>query len=127
MLTMHEVKAAVRARDNHCCTKCGMTAAEHRNLYRRTLDVHRLVPGSLYTVEACVTICRRCHKSQPKRKRGQPDLAYPERLPALRIRADLARMIRVLCVAQGKQPIDYLDEILRERVEADFEEFIKQL
>lgn len=75
MSSREEIKDAVRIRDGYRCTKCGMTAAEHRRIYGKTLDVHRIVPGSLYTAEGCVTICRRCHGSQPKRQRGQPDLA----------------------------------------------------
>ncbi|HVL11504.1 MAG TPA: hypothetical protein VM529_03010 [Gemmata sp.] len=52
-----------------------MTAAQHKAKSGRTLEVHRVVPGSLYTLEGCVTLCKACHGPQPRRKRGEPDLA----------------------------------------------------
>jgi hypothetical protein len=60
------VKAAVRERDNHCCAECGLTADEHYERYGQGLAVHRVVPGSAYTVQGCVTLCRACHKGKPK-------------------------------------------------------------
>jgi hypothetical protein len=65
------VKAAVRERDGYRCTDCGMTNEEHRVQYGKSLDVHRLVPGSAYTPDGCVTLCRKCHASKPKRPAGQ--------------------------------------------------------
>lgn len=56
-----------------------MTSEQHQEVYARELDVHRIVPGSLYTVEGCVTLCRSCHGPQPRRKKGQPDLANGDR------------------------------------------------
>jgi hypothetical protein len=75
-MSLLKLKAAVRARDNHCCTRCGMTADQHRARYHRTLDVHRTTPGGPYTVEGCITLCQRCHGPQPRRPRRTPDLAY---------------------------------------------------
>lgn len=69
-MTDADVKAVVRERDGHRCTQCKMTAEEHRRRYHKTLDVHRLTPGSPYTVEGCITICRSCHGPQPRRVRG---------------------------------------------------------
>lgn len=74
------IKALVRERDWYTCTECGMSHDEHIAIYGKTFDVHRVVPGSPYSLNGCVTICRRCHGPQPKRKRGQPDLAYGMRL-----------------------------------------------
>lgn len=59
-----EIKAAVRERDGQRCTECGLTASQHKFLFRRTLDVHRKVPGSRYTVDGCVTLCQQCHMAQ---------------------------------------------------------------
>jgi hypothetical protein len=38
-----------------------MTEAEHRVITGGTLQVHRLKPGTQYTVEGCVTVCQECH------------------------------------------------------------------
>jgi hypothetical protein len=65
-----EVKALVRHRDGYRCQGCGMTARQHVKQHGRTLDVHRLVPGSRYTVKGCITLCRKCHGPQPKSPRG---------------------------------------------------------
>lgn len=69
------VKERVRQRDGYRCTQCGMTEAEHRAKYGRTLDVHRVVPRSRYTVVGSVTLCRACHGPQPKAQPETPDEA----------------------------------------------------
>jgi hypothetical protein len=61
------VKPAVRRRDGMRCTQCGMTNDQHMDKYGWSLEVHRLTPGSPYTVEGCVTLCRKCHGRIPKR------------------------------------------------------------
>ncbi len=66
-----QVKTAVRERDGNRCTKCGMTVAEHKERYGKTVEVHRVVPGSAYAVDGCVTLCRHCHGPEPRRPRGQ--------------------------------------------------------
>ena len=71
----HQVKALVRLRDNNVCTQCGMTAVAHKIAFGRDLEVHRLVPGSVYSLVGCVLLCRLCHKLKPKKKRGTRDLA----------------------------------------------------
>ena len=66
-----DVKALVRFRDGYRCTQCGITAREHVRKHKTTLDVHRLVPGSRYTVKGCVALCRKCHGPQPRSKHGR--------------------------------------------------------
>jgi len=61
-----QIKAAVRERDGYKCTECGMTNFEHVLLVGRSLEVHRLAPGSVYSIEGCVTLCQPCHSSKPK-------------------------------------------------------------
>lgn len=68
-LSKIELKALIRHRDGYRCTECGMLAEEHLAKYNRTLDVHRLVPGSAYTLNGCVTLCRPYHKTKPKSPR----------------------------------------------------------
>lgn len=69
------VKHLVRERDSNRCTKCGAWDLVHVAQYGRRLEVHRLVPGSVYTVEGCVLLCKPCHSGEPKREKGTPDHA----------------------------------------------------
>lgn len=100
-MTRDQVKAVVRARDNHACTRCGMTARQHKATYGRDLEVHRRTPGTPYTVEGCVLLCRHCHGPEPKRRRGQPDAAYDGRIllaarPSKELSDALERFLRSL-------------------------------
>jgi hypothetical protein len=71
-----QVKEAVRERDGDRCVRCGMTNAEHRKLFtvvRKgkggqgvSLHVHRLVPGSIYTAQGCISLCQDCHGKAPE-------------------------------------------------------------
>ncbi len=61
----NEVRKQVRLRDG-ACVVCGMTTEQHVEYYGRALDVHRIVPGSEYTLEGCVAVCRYCHGAMPK-------------------------------------------------------------
>lgn len=54
-------KDRVRQRDGHKCTKCGISQEQYQKVSGRRLDVHRLVPGSPYTMEGCITVCKGCH------------------------------------------------------------------
>jgi len=121
---MMAIKSAVRERDGFRCTKCKMTNNEHLSLYGRQLDVHRNVPGSLYSVEGCSTICKRCHGKQPQKKKGEIDLAWAsvrrqpvapqtrrERLATLigaSLRAERARSGMTLKQAGEKAGIHYV-------------------
>jgi 5-methylcytosine-specific restriction endonuclease McrA len=60
-LTAHQIKAAVRRRDGYRCCECGLTNGKYFQRYGKSLDVHRIVPGSKYTLEGCVTLCQKCH------------------------------------------------------------------
>jgi hypothetical protein len=95
-MNVADIKTAVRERDGHRCTGCGMTAEEHRARYGRTLDVHRTVPGSIYTLDGSVTLCRACHAPQPKRRGGQVDLALRGQPLTIRLAPDLAAAFRTL-------------------------------
>lgn len=67
--TVADIKSAVRERDGLRCTGCGVSNEEHVELSGRQLDVHRITPGSPYTVEGCVTLCRKCHGPMPRSPR----------------------------------------------------------
>jgi hypothetical protein len=99
------IKRAVRKRDGMRCVSCGMTDAEHLKRYARTLDVHRLTPGSLYAVdETCQTLCRPCHGPQPRRKPGEPDLALGDRDSVMSFRPpdDLRQELETLARAERR-------------------------
>lgn len=65
-LSVLEIKTLVRHRDGYRCTDCGMSARRHVKETGCNLEVHRVVPGSRYTVKGCVTVCRSCHHSKPR-------------------------------------------------------------
>ncbi len=116
-----ELKATVRERDGNRCTECGMTAAQHLERYGRDLDVHRLIPGSPYTTEGCVTLCRRCHGSKPKRPRGS--------LPWVTVKIPRGLMRKALLVAKwrGISICLFLDQLLRSQVNADYQKLREEI
>ena len=59
-MTVVDIKAKVRERDGKC-VDCGITSDEHRRFCGEELSVHRLIPGSAYSVGGCETVCRACH------------------------------------------------------------------
>jgi len=69
-----KIKAAVRERDGYRCTECSMTGSQHRRRYDQDLEVHRIHPGSIYALELCVTLCRKCHKKKPKKAAPVPGI-----------------------------------------------------
>jgi 5-methylcytosine-specific restriction endonuclease McrA len=104
-----EVKEAVRLRDGMCCKECGMTDAEHVRYYGRTLDVHRINPGSEYTVDGCVTLCRMCHRSKPKSKTSHRDIK-------VKLTGDLAYRIRIAAIISNKKVGQFVADMLDEVV-----------
>jgi hypothetical protein len=99
------VKAAVRWRDRYRCRGCGMRQAEHRGRYGKSLDVHRVIPGSLYTVAGCVTLCKDCHYARPGRQAGEADLAYGPRTSwAVSLPAAYHAVLKSLA-AQNRRPL----------------------
>lgn len=85
-----QIKAAVRERDGHRRTRCGMTEEAHRERFGRALEVHRQEPGSDYAVDSsCVTVCKPCHGTLPRRPRGTVGFVRLKK-PFVRILARLA-------------------------------------
>ncbi len=93
------MKSAVRERDGHACTKCNMTEAEHRELFGTDLHVHRLLPGSVYTLDGCVTLCMPCHGPEPRLGAHEMDLAAGKTGAQKRASCKLARIRIRLAVA----------------------------
>jgi hypothetical protein len=90
-----------------------MTAQQHRAKYGKTLDVHRLEPGSAYAAAGCVTLCRACHGPQPKSPRGLLSLLTPES------RRKLAT-VKALSQEMGEtfDPLAFVLSLVREPIRA---------
>jgi hypothetical protein len=67
-----DIKTSVRERDGYRCVDCGMGHQLHREQFGRGLQVHRLAPGSPYTIEGCITLCRPCHEMRHAEQSRQP-------------------------------------------------------
>jgi cytochrome c553 len=113
-MTPAEVKEAVRERDGQRCVECGLTALEHQERYGMTLDVHRVVPGSAYTLEGCVTLCRACHGPKPKRPAGEGPPVL-----ALWVTPDLKEALRAYAARERRSTTQaallLLEEILAQK------------
>lgn len=117
-----DVKASVRERDEHRCTECGMSAEEHASTYGRDLEVHRLVPGSEYTVDGCVTLCIPCHGPKPRRPFGS--LPRGNRIDLLR---DVVDMIQTICAHTKVSAADLLDPLVRPFVVQRYRDVAKEI
>lgn len=82
------VKRKVRKRDGYRCTDCGITEEAYRAVCGKSLEVHRIQPGTPYTVEGARTLCGRCHLAQPRSPRGTSDVVML-RLPRAVLREAL--------------------------------------
>jgi len=66
------VKKLVRSRAGDRCERCGFDQADCVAKYGRGLHVHRLTPGSPYTLGGCVLVCPPCHNKAYGRKAPAP-------------------------------------------------------
>jgi hypothetical protein len=108
-MTELEIKATVRKRDGYQCRDCGRGVVLGK--YLKKLDVHRLVPGSPYTLDGCITFCRRCHKRRHGGRKPKPavrlsilisdDLAQSIRLRAFKLSVQLRRKVTVSEIVNG--------------------------
>lgn len=106
-----EIKTLVRYRDGYSCTECGMTAAEHFAEYGRNLEVHRIIPGSEYSFEGCVTLCRPCHKDKPKSPRGKRS----NRL--VRVKERIIAQVRLLAAERETDLTQMINDLVIESLE----------
>jgi 5-methylcytosine-specific restriction endonuclease McrA len=95
-----EIKDQVRQRDGMRCTQCGLTNDKHLEQVGKSLHVHRLQPGSYYSVEGCITVCGSCHGSQAQRKPGERDLEANR--VVVSVRSDLYEKMRQLANHNGR-------------------------
>jgi hypothetical protein len=61
------IKMSVRERDGNRCVDCGFSPGAGQD----NLHVHRLIPGSQYTVDGCIAVCPKCH-ARRHQKPGNP-------------------------------------------------------
>jgi hypothetical protein len=117
------VKKAVRARDGYACTKCGMSNRKCQTTYGRSLHVHRIVPGSRYTVDGCTSLCRRCHQIEHGHvkltmpTRTFPELAPPTQARQFRLGEETVSQIEALAAKWGGtvKPLSHT-EVIREAI-----------
>ncbi len=121
-MTALETKAAVRSRDDNACTDCGITAAEYQSRCRRPrlLEVHRLIPGSPYTVDGCVTLCKRCHKGRHRKQKPKASLIFF---------SDRETRLAILLAATKADlsTSEIINDILRKSLASEIEEAQKHL
>lgn len=106
-MSTETLKAIIRQRDGFLCTDCGCTNAEHLKKYGYQLDVHRITPGSEYSMEGCVTLCRQCHGKKPKRRR------YHNRVQSVNVERELIRKARLVAAYREIPLAEFLSETLR--------------
>lgn len=99
-MTEQEIKAAVRKRDGFLCVDCGITQGQHIEHFGRGLDVHRLSPGSEYSIDGCVALCFSCHGIRHRK------------LPRVAITHYCHRLADVVSVYTNKSVHDIVSEIL---------------
>ncbi len=109
-----EVKISVRKRDRYRCVECGMTAQEHLEQFDRNLEVHRVVPGSVYTVDGCITLCRICHNGKPKSPRGSK-LGWR----MVRIRRIFLPFVEQAIEENSQTLTEWVNQAVREQLERD--------
>ncbi len=64
--TTGHIKSTVKERDGYRCQDCGISEEQHiRDRQNRGLEVHRVIPGSPYSVAGCITLCLACHDKRP--------------------------------------------------------------
>jgi hypothetical protein len=112
-----EIKAVVRERDGHRCVDCGETQQRFLARYGRALDVHRMIPGSDYSIEACVTLCRLCHR---RRHSIGPSVCVD-------IHGSIVQKVRVISARRKISMGKYLSDLLRPLVNRDYSKMAKEI
>lgn len=120
-MTELEIKAAVRERDGYRCTDCGMTSDEHYARYGRELEVHRLIPGSPYTIEGSVTRCKPCHGKAHRLIRGVFKKA------TVKVHRDIVRKARTIAAFRSVSVAVLLNRLLKPIIDREFALFSRQL
>lgn len=101
-MNVARLKNSIRQRDGFRCTQCGMTNDQHREQHNRQLDVHRLVPGSEYKPEGCITVCKACHRSLPRRQHGDTDFYGAHEQHRIALHPKLVESLERLAARNGR-------------------------
>ena len=96
-MKLSEIKEAVRHRDGERCVRCGLTRQEHRE-------------WSEYAVEACITLCCRCHT------RGHASIVCPDNASFIHISIDDRTALRLerLARASGRDVASLVGETIND-------------
>lgn len=100
------IKKAVRERDGYKCQECGMTQEEHKKKHKSGLEVHRITPGSEYSVEpgVCETLCKICHSRKPRSTFDRIPARWPHKVQfglSLDCMERFKRVSKKLCMKPG--------------------------
>jgi hypothetical protein len=87
-----------------------MTQEAHRAKFRNGLQVHRLTPGSAYSIDGCVTLCIPCHSSCPKRPYGSLNLPYRTVL----VDSEVIPLAKAAALLEGKHYYEWLSDLVNE-------------
>ena len=121
------IKAAVRERDGMACVMCGISNDQHVATYGVQLEVHRTTPGGRYAVESCVTLCKKCHGPQPRRKRFARIRDPATTRWPLYVSVQLATKVRWVALEFDLSPSAYVEQKLTSIVDADWAMAVEKL
>lgn len=82
------LRESVLERDGYSCVRCGMTDAQHRQLWGRPITVdHKDRDRSHNTMDNLQTLCLRCHGSKDLSPRLRAQVVPEHKQTILRLRA----------------------------------------
>ena len=118
------IKKAIKKRDGYKCVECGTTRQQHCEAFGQDLDVHRIVPGSKYTVDGGVTLCRPCHIKKPKTPYGTkpkgPQVTF-------HLDADMNMQVGVIAAQWGIRKCDVAKFIVAKHAKETFDEVVANM
>lgn len=110
-------KKNVRARDGYCCTECGLTNEESLRRHGASLEIHRVIPGSDYTMNGCITLCKICHSHKPRQPVRRRIVRPPSVSVAIRLPIDHYARIEAEAAELGLSPQDYIQMIVARQLQ----------
>lgn len=108
------IKDLVRDRDRKC-TVCGIGQKRYRRISGRQLDVHRVVPGSEYTMEGCVSVCKGCH-NRIHEKIGRPYRGITNGNMQAKLTPELVRKVKIYCALHGLKRHQFVAKVIEDAI-----------